>query len=203
MVEQRFRYYVARKLQRGYRAHLASVLERRQRLERERYVAAANVQAHVRRLQASRAFAAARSSSIRVQKAVRALLERLSAAAALRELRRLELASATTIQRAVRKWRWRRFLASMRLQRSYRAHLCRKLLKTLRAVRLAHDQEQQAKEWARRAAEEVARMNAQIETAAREAAQASQEAVRLRGLTAPTESRPVLASSRDESGSTR
>lgn len=178
-VDQRYRAMQARKVQRRFRAHLA---QRRAR-EAEQKAAATRLQARARARQTSKAYRAAKFSSIRVQKAVRALLHRLSAAAALRELRKLHGASATTIQRQYQRWHFRRVISAVRWQRSFRAHLCRRLLKSLQSVRLAEEsarlaaeQERQAKEWARRAQEEAAK-------AAEQGAEAAGEAARLKGLT--------------------
>ena len=179
-VERRYRNMKARVVQREYRSHLEIIRLRdaeRRRLEELRKAAATTVQARVRAHQARGAYLGTLHSSLLVQKATRTLLSRLQAAAAHRELQRLRQLSAIKIQQAVRKWHFRRVVAAWRIERSFRAHLCHRLLKSLRSVRLAEEERE-------RAAAEMAMMNAQMARAAAEAEQAAQEASRLKGLTA-------------------
>ena len=173
-IERRFRRMMARKVQRSYRLHLV-LLNKRRQLEQAMHEAAVRLQSRVRAQQTSRVFQTMRNSSIHVQKAIRTMLQRLNAAAALKALRELQRKSATIIQSATRMWLFRRVIATVRVQRSFRAHLCRKLLKSLRSVRIADDQKSQALQRAQRAAEQVARMQQEME----DAQQAAQEAQRL------------------------
>ena len=155
-VERRRRWFMARKLQRAYRPHLSTLLSARRRHE-----AACRVQASVLRRQAALMYAVLRTASVHAQRLIRGLLGRLSYAAALRELRRLQAQAAVTIQRQAKRRSFRTVVARVRIQRSFRAHLCRKLLRSLMA--------------AKKAREEMERMRAAM-------AMAEQEASRLRGL---------------------
>lgn len=152
-MERRFRWFMARQLQRAYRAHL--------REARRRYAAACKLQASALRRQAERLYSELRRSSIHVQRLARGLLKRLRYAAARREIRMLQMNAAIVIQRQAQRRSFRRVVARVRIQRSFRAHLCRRLLKSLMAAKTARDERE--------------RMDAAM-------ARAEQEAARLRGL---------------------
>ena len=73
----------------------------------------------------------------------------------------LQMNAAIVIQRQAQRRSFRRVVARVRIQRSFRAHLCRRLLKSLMAAKTARDERE--------------RMDAAM-------ARAEQEAARLRGL---------------------
>ena len=109
----------ATRLQAAVRGRRQLRLFKRMRAEQR---AATRLQAAARGRQPARDFARSLRACVKLQRAYR------SAFGARRE------AAAQTVQRATRMWHFRRVMCVVRLQRGFRAHLCRRLLKGLREV---------------------------------------------------------------------
>lgn len=109
----------ATRLQAAVRGRRQLKLYNRMRVEQ---CAATRMQAAARGRQPARALVRARHACVQLQRACR------RAFGARRE------AAAQTIQRATRMRHFRRVMCLVRIQRAFRAHLCRRLLKGLREV---------------------------------------------------------------------